>query len=100
MRLPSFIKLPSNRKFKFSARHYDPLKDDLEQRVSKSKNIRKKYFNRNRSDGVSASKLQLAIALILSFLIFGWLYFGNKIFIFIMLIPLWLFLKNKSKKRG
>ncbi len=100
MRLPSFIKLPSNRKFKFSARHYDPLKDDLEQRVSKSKNTRKKYFNRNRSDGVSTSKLQLAIALILSFLIFGWLYFGNKIFIFIMLIPLWLFLKNKSKKRG
>ena len=100
MRLPSFIKLPNNRKFKFSARHYDPSKDDLEQRVSKSKNTRKKYFNRNRSNSISASKLQLVIALILSFLIFGWLYFGNKIFIFTMIIPLWLFLKNKSKNRG
>ena len=48
MRLPSFIKLPNNRKFKFSARHYDPIKDDLDQRVSISKNSKKKYFNRKR----------------------------------------------------
>ena len=41
MRLPSFIKLPNNRKFKFSARHYDPVKDDLDQRISESKNTKK-----------------------------------------------------------
>ena len=41
MRLPSFIKLPNNRKFKFSARHYDPIKDDLDQRISKSKHTKK-----------------------------------------------------------
>tara|TARA_B100000579_G_scaffold171055_1_gene139363 strand:- start:179 stop:481 length:303 start_codon:yes stop_codon:yes gene_type:complete len=100
MRLPSFIKLPNNRKFKFSARHYDPIKDDLDQRISRSKNTKTKYFNRNRSNIVSTSKLQLIIAFILSFLIFGWLYIGNKIFIFILLIPLWFFLKKISKKRG
>ena len=100
MRLPSFIKLPNNRKFKFSARHYDPIKDDLDQRISRSKNTKKKYFNRNTSNSVSTSKLQLIIAFILSFLIFGWLYIGNKIFIFILLIPLWFFLKKISKKRG
>ena len=100
MRLPSFIKLPNNRKFKFSARHYDPIKDDLDQRISRSKNTKTKYFNRNRSNTISTSKLQLIIAFILSFLIFGWLYIGNKIFIFILLIPLWFFLKKISKKRG
>tara|TARA_B100000003_G_C10927484_1_gene369793 strand:- start:2286 stop:2588 length:303 start_codon:yes stop_codon:yes gene_type:complete len=100
MRLPSFIKLPNNRKFKFSARHYDPIKDDLDQRISRSKNTKKKYFNRNTSKSVSTSKLQLIIAFILSFLIFGWLYIGNKIFIFILLIPIWFFLKKISKKRG
>ena len=100
MRLPSFIKLPNNRKFKFSARHYDPIKDDLDQRISRSKNIKKKYFNRNTSNSVSTSKLQLIIAFIISFLIFGWLYIGNKIFIFILLIPIWFFLKKISKKRG
>lgn len=98
MRLPSFIKLPNNRKFKFSARHYDPIKDDLDQRISNSKNTKKKYFNRNhKSNEVSASKLQLLIAFLLSFLIFGWLYIGNSIFIFFLLIPLWLFYKNISK---
>ena len=34
MKLPSFIRLPNNRKFKFSPRHYDPVKDDIDQRVS------------------------------------------------------------------
>ena len=29
MRLPSFIKLPHNRKFKLSPRHYDPIKDEM-----------------------------------------------------------------------
>ena len=100
MRLPSFIKLPNNRKFKFSARHFDPIKDDLDHRISRSKNNKKKYFNRNTSNTVSTSKLQFIIAFILSFLIFGWLYIGNKIFIFILLIPIWFFLKKISMKRG
>tara|TARA_B100000287_G_scaffold118174_1_gene110093 strand:- start:7710 stop:8006 length:297 start_codon:yes stop_codon:yes gene_type:complete len=97
MRLPSFIKLPNNRKFKFSARHYDPIKDDLDQRISRSKNTKKKYFNRNTSNSIDASKLQLIIAFLLSFLIFGWLYMGNTIFIFFLLIPLWFFFKKLSK---
>lgn len=98
MRLPSFIKLPNNRKFKFSARHYDPIKEDLDQRVSLSENTKKKYFNRNRkSNEVSASKLQLFIAFLLSFLIFGWLYMGNTILIFFLLIPLWFLHKKISK---
>ncbi len=42
MRLPSFIKLPNNRRFKFAPRHFDPIKDELYQRVSESKNTNKK----------------------------------------------------------
>ena len=90
MRLPSFIKLPRSRRFKFPARHYDPIKDDLDQRISGLKHNKKKYFNRNRSSNISASKLQLIIAFILSFLIFGWIYIGNKIFIFILLLIPWI----------
>ena len=99
MRLPSFIKLPNNRRFKFAPRHFDPIKDELYHRVSESKNTKKKYFKRNRNKNqTSASRLQLIIAFILSFLIFGWLYLGNKIFIFIILIPLWFFFKKWTKK--
>ena len=99
MRLPSFIKLPNNRRFKFAPRHFDPIKDELYQRVSESKNTNKKYFKRNRNQNqISTSRLQLIIAFILSFLIFGWLYLGIKIFIFIILIPLWFLLKKWTKK--
>ena len=99
MRLPSFIKLPDNRRFKFAPRHFDPIKDELDHRVSESKNTKKKNFKRNRNPNkLSTSRLQLLIAFILSFLIFGWLYLGNKIFIFIILIPLWFLLKKWTKK--
>ena len=99
MRLPSFIRLPHNRKFKFSPRHYDPIKDDLDQRISESKNIKKKYFKKFRkSSEISSSRLQIIIAFILSFFIFGWLYIGNKIFIFMVLIPLWFLYKKLSEK--
>lgn len=99
MRLPSFIKLPNNKRFKFAARHYDPIKDDLDQRVSESKHTERKFFKRTRNTGeINSSKLQLIIAFCLSLLIFGWLYIGNKIFIFFLLIPLWLIYKKLSRR--
>ena len=94
MRLPSFIKLPKNRKFNFPSRHYDPSRDDLEQRISNAKN-KKKFFERSRNQAeINTSKLQLVIAFILSFLIFGWILIGNKIFIFTLLIPLGFIVKK------
>ena len=44
MRLPSFLKLPNNRRFKFAPRHFDPIKDELYQRVSESKKYKEKIF--------------------------------------------------------
>ena len=64
----------------------------------KSKN--KGYFDyKRKSDVISGSKLQLMIALFLSFFIFGWLYIGNKIFIFTALIPLWYIINKMRKKQ-
>jgi len=94
VRLPSFIKLPKNRKFNFPSRHYDPSRDDLEQRISNAKN-KKKFFERSRNQTeINTSKLQLMIAFILSFLIFGWILIGNKIFIFTLLIPIGFIVKK------
>ena len=99
MRLPSFIRLPHNRKFKFSPRHYDPIKDDLDQRISESKNNKIKYIKKLRkSSEINTSRLQIIIAFILSFFIYGWIYIGNKIFIFMVLIPLWFLYKKISEK--
>jgi len=99
MRLPSFIRLPNNRKFKFSPRHYDPVKDDIDQRISGIKKS-KKYFNRyKKNEQINTSKLQIIIAFLLSFFIFGWLYTGNKIFSFIPLFLIWFLYKYFTKKK-
>ena len=37
MRLPSLIRLPKHQRFNFPARHYDPVKEEIEERVSKIK---------------------------------------------------------------
>ena len=102
MKLPSFIRLPKSKKFNFDPRHYDPIRDDIEHRVSEiNNNVKlknKKYFDyKKKSEVISGSKLQLIIALLLSFFLFGWLYIGNKIFIFTSLIPLWYIFKKIRK---
>tara|TARA_B100000378_G_scaffold114605_1_gene91981 strand:- start:1984 stop:2295 length:312 start_codon:yes stop_codon:yes gene_type:complete len=102
MKLPSFIRLPKSKKFNFDPRHYDPIKDDIEHRVSEiNNNVKlknKRYFDhKKKSEVVSGSKLQLIIALLLFFFLFGWLYIGNKIFIFTSLIPLWYIFKKIRK---
>ena len=104
MKLPSFIRLPKSRRFNFDPRHYDPIRDDVVQRVSEIKNNvkskNKRYFDyKRKSEVISGSKLQLMIALILSFFIFGWLYIGNNIFIFTILFPLWYFINKIRKNR-
>ena len=56
---------------------------------------KKKIFERSRSQAeINTSKLQLVIAFILSFLIFGWILIGNKIFIFTLLIPMGFIIKK------
>ena len=44
MKFPSLIRLPKNKKFSVKPRHYDPVKDDIEQRVSKIKNENLGFF--------------------------------------------------------
>ena len=93
MRLPSLIRLPKHQRFSFQPRHYDPVKEEIEERVSKIKremeieqgkeitgagsaiqgSFRAKSTT-GKSSTPSASGLQLIIALFLMVTIFGWLY--------------------------
>lgn len=97
MRFPSLIRLPGHQRFNFKPRHYDPVKEEIEQRVSKIKstleNEKKSSYSVENSSisgafraqsttksNTSTSGLQLLIALFLMVTIFGWLYYGNTIF--------------------
>jgi len=103
MKFPSLVKLPKNKKFNVKPRHYDPIKDDIEQRVSKIKNEKKKKLSINKFDNpteleiLKPGNLQLLLFLLLSLVFIGWLYYGNIIFILLVIIPLIYFYKLNKK---
>ncbi len=103
MKFPSLVKLPKNKKFNVKPRHYDPIKDDIEQRVSKIKNEKKKKLFINKFDNptefeiLKPGNLQLFLFLLLLLVFIGWLYYGNIIFILLVIIPLIYFYKSNKK---
>ncbi|GEM_PF-27001 len=114
MRLPSLIRLPKHQRFSFQPRHYDPVKEEIEERVSKIKRemeieqgkqltaagsaIQGSFRTKsNVGKGTpSASGLQLIIALFLMVTIFGWLYYGNDIFYsYTLIVPVFVWYRSK-----
>ena len=41
MKLPSLVKLPKHKRFEFRPRHYDPINEELQERVEKIKKDKK-----------------------------------------------------------
>jgi len=103
MKFPSLIRLPKNKKFNVKPRHYDPIKDDIEQRVSKIQNEKKKksfsnkFDYRNQNEILKPGSLQLFLFVFLSLIFIGWLNYGNKIFVLLVTIPLIYFYKKNKK---
>lgn len=103
MKLPSLIRLPNHTRFNINPRYYDPVKEELEERISRiqaeldrEKGLDQTDTTRSAIAGsfkakskisapTSASSRQLIIALILIVTVFGWLYYGNAIFYIVTL---------------
>lgn len=110
MRFPSLFKLPQHQQFEIKPRYYDPVKEFVEQRRAVVKGregmedglpemTRIRFERRKSSAGLSTSLLQLIIALVLSVMIVGWLYFGNDmLYVALVGIPLYLFLRLRRKR--
>ncbi len=92
MRLPSIIKIPSYQRFHYEPRHYDPIKDDIDERrkrIRRSLDAERKrgdYSARSRLEGSfrrrkaaedNSGFLRLIIGAILFAGVIGYLYFGN-----------------------
>ena len=92
MKLPSIIKIPSYQRFNYEPRHYDPVKDDIDERrrrIRRSLEAEKKrgeYSSRSRLEGSfrrrkavedNAGFLRLIIGAVLFAGVIGYLYFGN-----------------------
>ena len=92
MKLPSIIKTPTYQRFNYEPRHYDPIKEDIDERRKRIKrriDVDKKngtFSPGERLEGAFARRvphdseapfLRLIIGVILFSGVVGFLYFGN-----------------------
>ena len=92
MKIPSIIKIPSYQRFNYEPRHYDPIREDIDERrerIKKRIQIDKKNgksYSRERLEGaftrrISADSNAPFLRLIIGTILFGgavgFLYFGN-----------------------
>ncbi len=114
MRVPSLIRLPRYKSFDYAPRHYDPVKEDIEERTRRvkqeiqedadseySSNIsgafKRKTGKAATGTNYSASLIQLIIAVILLGGFVGYLFYGNQVFYFLMLgIPVYLYFRFRG----
>jgi hypothetical protein len=111
MKVPSLFRIPRYQRFNIVPRHYDPIKEEIEQRTSQIKREMSEgegdlegrssrivgAFKTGRSkSGGSATFMQLIIMMLLAFMIFGYIYLGNiALYIFVTASALLLYLKMK-----
>jgi hypothetical protein len=115
MKLPSLIRLPNHTRFNITPRYYDPVKEEIEERISKikadmerEKELEESGINSSAISGSfkakskiggssNASARQFIIALILMGTAFGWLYLGNSIFYMVTIaFPIFIHFKLKN----
>ncbi len=108
MKFPSLIRLPRNKRFNFEPRYYDPIKEDIENRVAQIKSemncndgeIYKSSisgsFRRNIESNAKSTPalLQFIIFTLLLGSFVGWLFYGNLVlYILAAFVPVYLFLR-------
>ena len=113
MKIPSIIKTPKHNRFNFEPRHYDPVKEEIEEKFRAYKankdlnknerstsNISAAFSKRQRKNS-QASAIQLIIAIVLMVTCVGWLFYGNQIFYgYLLLAPIYFYwrIKNRGAK--
>ena len=120
MKVPSIVRLPKYKSFSYEPRHYDPIKEEIEERTERirreleAENLIEKRkdeegqakthsaasisFRRKERSNNNATLLQLAIAALLGALVVGWLYYGDKVFYSLFLIfPVYIYFRFKGR---
>ena len=96
MKFPSFFRIANHKRFNFSARYYDPVKEDIERRTARiqressqdqTNNYRSNIsnaFTRKPRQSNKSGLIQLTILAVLSTGIFGWIYYGDMVIYFLL----------------
>ena len=109
MKLPSLLRLPKNRQFSYRPRYYDPLRDESAARESELNGPGRSDITRyirgsiteayKRRTGMDRKTDIRQVIFILSFTIlgFGYIYIGNYVFYFLLvLVPLYIWAKFRK----
>jgi hypothetical protein len=114
MKIPSLSKLPKHKRFNIEPRYYDPVREDVENRISRIRsemNISEKTdnyfgsklsgaFERRRTQAQQSNILQMIIFLFLSAIVVGYLFFGNNVvYLFLILMPVYFYFRFKRKSQ-
>lgn len=113
MKLPPLFRTPKYQRFHIEPRYYDPVKEELDKRKEAiqreldlhngevdrpgfASRISGSFRTKKSASTGSATVMQLVIMLLLTSVIFGYLYLGNlALYIFALLATLLVYLKFK-----
>lgn len=117
MRFQFLFKLPKYKRFNFEPRHYDPAKEEMEERKARIRfelererrtgsstdengSLQRGFMRRQERPSVSNSVgiTRLFLILVMTGLTFGWLEWGNVVFYpLAVIVGLYIFLRVRSK---
>ncbi len=109
MKFPSITRIPKHKKFDFTPRYYDPVKEDVKNRTERIKaelseesdtkyreNIKKAFEIREKRK-TRTDLMQLVLITIVVGCSVGWIYFGNyALYVFMFLLALYIFLRSRK----
>jgi len=111
MKFPSFLKIPKHQRFRFEPRYYDPVKEEIEQRVSRiqkeisdddsiddnyrqriSSSYQRRTYDRRTPVGSGLQQFMMMIILFGGFI--GYIFLGNiALYALLLLIVLYAYLR-------
>lgn len=109
MKFPSLSRMPRHKRFNFEPRYYDPIKEDIKNRIERIKgeiddvsrqnyreHIKSAYESKmSRSHSGSVSQLILIVIMLGAF--FGFIYYGNiALYVFLCVFAVYVFLKIRK----
>ncbi len=109
MKIPSLFRMPQHKRFHFEPRYYDPVKEDIKNRMARIKSELSEEalkthrrtihegFQRRATQDRRVDMMQWLLIILMLGTIVGWIYFGNVAFyVFIVLFPLYIWLRTRK----
>jgi hypothetical protein len=109
MKFPSLLRTPKHKRFNYEPRHYDPIKEDIQNRTERIKGELKNTSFQSHSDHIkiafrkrakrdkSSDFMQLLLVVIMFGTFGGWLIYGNIIlYISMVVFPLYIFFRTRK----